>query len=154
MTIWSSNPCSNKKNAFRVFLFERATGFAPVPKPWKGFVLLLHYARLRFAEANLRRGKARRKVCEGDLRYLFSCRGARTRTEIKSSQRTRAAVALRPAFGSPKRTFGVAKPAIRFAKATYLAETPAGVKAGLRSPKRPTVGKPGRPRFFLHYPIA
>ena len=26
---------------------ERATGFAPVPKPWKGFVLLLHYARLR-----------------------------------------------------------------------------------------------------------
>gem|GEM_PF-3727641 len=29
-----------------VFLiYERATGFAPVPKPWKGFVLLLHYAR-------------------------------------------------------------------------------------------------------------
>ena len=32
--------------AARFLIYERATGFAPVPKPWKGFVLLLHYARV------------------------------------------------------------------------------------------------------------
>jgi hypothetical protein len=32
--------------SFRISCLERATGFAPVPKPWKGFVLLLHYARI------------------------------------------------------------------------------------------------------------
>jgi hypothetical protein len=37
-----------KKALKGFFKFERATGFAPVPKPWKGFVLLLHYARKNF----------------------------------------------------------------------------------------------------------
>ena len=40
---------------------ERAAGIAPALKPWKGVVLLLHYARLRPAKAGLRRGNARRK---------------------------------------------------------------------------------------------
>ena len=54
-----------KKPENRLFKHERVRGFAPLLKPWKGFVLLLHHTR-------------------------SVSRGTRIRTEIKRSQSVRA----------------------------------------------------------------